>query len=77
MKRTVEEKGGRWVLVCFRVRDKEVLWRRIEARRAAREGMEEGKKGDAAYEISREVFESYWSGFEWPEGEGEVVVEVE
>lgn len=76
-KKVVEELGGRWVLVCFRVVDKEVLWRRIEERRKGRGALKEGRKGDAAYEIERGTFEAYWEGFEWPVGEGEVDVVVD
>lgn len=69
-RRIAEEGGARVVLVYLRAREKEVLWERI-CRRS--EGV---KTADNALEIGRGVFEGYWEGFEGPEGEGEVVVDV-
>jgi predicted kinase len=69
VKRLVEEKGGRWVLVYLKA-SKEVLWRRIQERKAKR------RDADSAYEVTAEVLERYWQGFEVPEGEGEIVIEV-
>ena len=64
------EGGARVVFVFLRAKDKEVLWERV-CKRSARE-----KTADSAFEISRETFEMYWNGFENPEGEGEIVIEV-
>ncbi|KAG9204342.1 hypothetical protein G6514_001416 [Epicoccum nigrum] len=69
-RRIAEEGGARVVLVYLRAREKEVLWERI-CRRA--EGV---KTADNALEIGRGTFEGYWEGFEGPEGEGEVLVDV-
>lgn len=69
-RRIAEEGGARVVLVYLRAREKEMLWERI-CRRS--EGV---KTADNALEIARGVFEGYWEGFEGPEGEGEVVVDV-
>jgi hypothetical protein len=82
MNRLVEGRGGRCVLVCFRARDREVLWRRVERRREAREREKDAlgagtRERDTAYVIEREVFDGWWEGFEWPDGEGEVIVEVD
>ncbi|OAA42426.1 ATP/GTP-binding protein [Beauveria brongniartii RCEF 3172] len=77
-KAIVEDAGGRWVLV-FLDADKELLWRRIQGRRAARDSIsvESGARdGDSAYDVERETFEMYWKGFERPMGEGEIRVQV-
>lgn len=68
VKRLVEEKGGRWVLVYLKA-SKEVLWRRIQERKAKR------RDADSAFEVTEKVLERYWQGFEAPEGEGEIIVE--
>lgn len=69
-RRMVEDAGARLVLLYLKAMDKELLWQRI-CRRAEKE-----KDANSALVISRELFESYWDGFEEPEGEGEVVFEV-
>lgn len=68
-RKIVEEKGGQWVLVYLKA-SKDVLWRRIQER-AAKE-----KDADSAFEVTPEVLDGYWKGFEAPEGEDEVVLEV-
>lgn len=76
-KALVDAAKARWVLV-FLEADKETLWGRIQSRRAKRDGAALGtaeRNGDSAYDISEEVFEMYWGGFERPEGEGEIVVQ--
>ncbi|KAF2010938.1 P-loop containing nucleoside triphosphate hydrolase protein [Aaosphaeria arxii CBS 175.79] len=68
-----EGKGARVVLVFLKAEGeegKERLWERIGRRS---EGV---RTADSALEISREVFDGYWAGFEDPVGEGEVVVKV-
>ncbi|KAK4213573.1 P-loop containing nucleoside triphosphate hydrolase [Rhypophila decipiens] len=69
-KKLVEEKGGRWILVYFRPASKELIWQRIQNRR------KEGIDADCALEISEELLDQYWDGFEIPSGEGEIVVDV-
>ncbi|KAM7202617.1 P-loop containing nucleoside triphosphate hydrolase [Naviculisporaceae sp. PSN 640] len=69
-KKLVEEKGGRWILVYFRPANKELIWQRIQNRR------KEGINADCALEISKELLDKYWDGFEIPNGEGEVVIDV-
>lgn len=69
-RKIAEDGGGRVVLVFLRAKDKEVLWQRICNRSAGK------KTADSALDISRETFEMYWNGFENPEGEDEIVVEV-
>ena len=69
-KRMIEDEGGRWILVYLEVDDKEYLWRRICARSA------EARNANSALDISRELFETYWAGFEHPKGEGELTLDV-
>lgn len=72
-RKMAEEAEARVVLVFMKAegeQSKEVLWERI-CRRS-----KEVKTADTAYDISRETFEAYWSGFENPDGEGEIVVSV-
>lgn len=69
-KHMIEDGGGKWVLVYLKAGSKEELWNRICERSAKR------KEANSALEISRSVFETYWTDFEEPQGEGEVVIEV-
>jgi predicted kinase len=69
LKKLVEENGGRLILVYLKA-SKEVLWRRITERKAKE------RDADSAYDVTQEVFERYWLGFEEPCGEGEFVIEV-
>lgn len=69
-RQVAEEGGAKVVLVFLRAKNKEALWERICKRSKAE------KTADNALEIDRETFEMYWDGFEDPEGEGEVVIEV-
>lgn len=50
----------------------EVLWERIQGRERAwrEEGMHAGRP------ISRMLLKEFLRGFEWPEGEGEIVIHV-
>lgn len=66
-KQLVESSGARWVLVFLKA-PKELLWQRIQTRRAA------GVNADCALEISKELLDIFYDGFEVPVGEGEVVV---
>ncbi|KAK3326700.1 hypothetical protein B0H66DRAFT_617860 [Apodospora peruviana] len=69
-KKLAEEKGARWILVYFRPANKEVIWNRIQSRRA------KDVNADSALVISRELLDQYWDGFDIPDGEGEVVVDI-
>jgi predicted kinase len=72
-RRLVEEVGGgeyRVVLVFLHPGDKEKLWDRIVSR------SQEAKGAENCLEISRDLFDSYWDGFEDPVEEGELVIEV-
>ncbi|KAI1413432.1 P-loop containing nucleoside triphosphate hydrolase protein [Hypoxylon sp. FL1857] len=69
-KKMIESHGGRWLLIYLRAKSKEFLWNRISKRR------QEGINADSAYDITKEVLDQYWDGFETPEGEGEIVLEV-
>lgn len=66
-KQLIESNGARWVLV-FLEAPKEVLWQRIQDRSAA------GVNADCALEISKELLDMFYDGFEVPEAEGEIVV---
>ncbi|CAO2651800.1 Nn.00g000830.m01.CDS01 [Neocucurbitaria sp. VM-36] len=68
--RKLVEEGGRVVLVFLKARNKEALWERICKRSA---GI---KTANSAFDITRDIFEMYWNGFEDPIGEGEVVIQV-
>ncbi|KAI0458278.1 ATP/GTP-binding protein [Xylaria acuta] len=61
--------GARWVLVYIQAPDKPTLWRRICQRREAQ------LNPDCAYLITQDVLDMYWTGFEKPAGEGEIVVD--
>lgn len=77
-KAIIDEAGGRWVLVHLDAA-KELLWSRIQGRRAARDKIpvESGARdGDSAFNIEPETFEIYWGGFEPPTGEGEIKIAV-
>jgi len=77
-KALIEDAGGRPVLV-FLDASKELLWERISKRRENRDTLDVGderRNGDSALDISEEVFEMYWRGFERPDGEGEIKVVV-
>lgn len=68
-KKMIEDGGARWVLVYLKAGDKEKLWKRI-CDRSAKE-----KEANSALDITREVFEGYWTGFESPNGEGETTID--
>lgn len=67
-RKIAEEGGARVVLVFLHAKDKEVLWDRICKRSAM------AKTADSAFDISRETFDAYWSGFENPDGEDEIII---
>jgi predicted kinase len=69
-KKLVEGKGARWILVFFRPASKDVIWKRIQQRRQA------GIDADSALDITPDILERYWQGFESPQGEGEFVFDV-
>jgi hypothetical protein len=65
--------GAEVTLVYFKAegeKGKNVLWKRI-CRRS--EGV---KTANSSLDIDRETFEGYWNGFEGPDGEGEIVIDV-
>ncbi len=65
----IEEAGARCVLVYFRA-SKELLWKRICERRSR------GIDADSALEISESLLDSYVDGFDVPNGEGAIVIDV-
>lgn len=67
-KRLIEGSGGRWVLVFLDV-DPAELRRRVRARNERVE-----KDGDSAFYVTEEILERYLTGFERPDGEGEIVL---
>ncbi|RWA06850.1 hypothetical protein EKO27_g8247 [Xylaria grammica] len=68
-KAIIERLGARWVLVYLKAPDKATLWQRICHRR------EVEVNADSAYQITEDILDMYWSGFEQPVGEGEIVVD--
>lgn len=68
-KEIVESLGARWVLVYLKGPDKATLWQRICQRREA------GINADNAYEITQDILDMYWDGFEEPAGEGETLID--
>jgi predicted kinase len=72
--RTLAEQAGARVVLVYLKATREVLWRRICARKANAES--EGRDADSAFDVSEEVLERYLGGWETPVGEGEVVVVV-
>jgi predicted kinase len=69
VRKIVEDEGGRWALVYLKA-ERDVLWRRIKKRQAG------ARDADSAFWITEQVFDRYVKGFEAPDGEGELVVEV-
>ena len=66
-KALIEKHGGRWVLLYLEVA-KDVLWQRICARREAE------LNADSALDISTELLDAFYEGFEVPQGEGELAI---
>ncbi|KAE8132886.1 P-loop containing nucleoside triphosphate hydrolase protein [Aspergillus pseudotamarii] len=67
-KRLIEGSGGRWALVFLDV-DAAELRRRVRARNERVD-----KDGDSAFYVTEEILERYLTGFERPDGEGEIVL---
>ena len=67
-KALIEKQRARWVLVYLKA-PKNVLWRRICARR------ETSINADSALEISEGLLNMFFEGFEVPVGEGEIVID--
>ncbi|KAI0487176.1 ATP/GTP-binding protein [Xylaria cf. heliscus] len=67
-KKQINGLGARWVLVYLKVPDKQTLWRRIRQRREAQ------LNADCAYEITPDILDMYWDGFEEPVDEGAIVI---
>ncbi|KAK5061158.1 hypothetical protein LTR84_007700 [Exophiala bonariae] len=68
-----EQAGARVVLVYLKA-SREVLWRRICARKARAET--EGRDADSAFDVGEELLDTYLRGWEAPVGESEVVIVV-
>jgi predicted kinase len=68
-KELIESLGARWVLVYLQAPDKPTLWKRICQRRKVE------INANCAYQITPEILDMYWNGFEAPAGEGEIVVD--
>jgi predicted kinase len=68
-RRMIAPTGARVILVYFKG-SKDVLWRRICERRA------KGVTADSALEIGESLLDDYVCGFEAPENENEVVIEI-
>ncbi|KAI1139208.1 P-loop containing nucleoside triphosphate hydrolase protein [Hypoxylon sp. FL0543] len=67
----IEVHGGRWLVVYLRAKSRDFLWDRISKRKR------EGIGADSAYDVTRGMLDRYWDGFQAPEHEGEIVVDVE
>jgi hypothetical protein len=66
------------VLVYFQASE-ETLWKRIEQREADRiSELRNGGTGtgDSVYKVTREVLRRYVNGFQVPQGEGEIIIQV-
>ncbi|KAI1362187.1 ATP/GTP-binding protein [Xylaria arbuscula] len=68
-KSLIENLGARWVLVYLKAPDKATLWQRICRRR------EIEVNADSAYQITPDILDMYWSGFEEPVDEGAITVD--
>ena len=66
----VRKRGGRTVLVYLKPKSKAVIWKRICDRRT------KPKTADSAFEVTTEILDHRWEGFEAPQGEGEIVIDV-
>ncbi|KAK5169619.1 uncharacterized protein LTR77_005596 [Saxophila tyrrhenica] len=67
-KQLAEDHGARWLLV-YLTAPKDVLWQRIQERRAAE------MNADSARIISKELLDEFYDGFEVPVREGELVID--
>ncbi|KAL6703922.1 hypothetical protein ACN47E_008958 [Coniothyrium glycines] len=68
-----ETAGARVVFVFLKAEGdagRELLWERICKRSQG------AKTANSALDISRELFDEYWKGFEEPDGEGEIVLKI-
>lgn len=65
---TIKKYGARKVLVYLSA-PKSVLWERIQARRA------EGLDADNMYDISAQMLDMFYDGFNVPSEEGEIVID--
>ena len=66
----VRKRGGRTVLVYLKPKNKAVIWQRIWDRKI------KPKTADSAFEVTNEILDGWWEGFEAPQGEGEIIVDV-
>jgi predicted kinase len=75
--RAMIEKEGRGrhevLLVVFRG-EEEFIWRRIESRNVLFESKLEERRELEGVVVSREMLRAWKEGFEWPDGEGEIIV---
>lgn len=67
----IDDRGGRRILAYFKVEDKEVLWKRVQDRKGSRGKLRGERDGDGTFEVTKEVLDGFWEGFEEPHGEGE------
>ena len=64
------------LLVVFRG-EEESLWKRIEGRRVENTKSREQGRPTEGMSVDRATLRMYFDGFEWPDGEGEIVISVE
>ncbi|KAL4786408.1 AAA domain-containing protein [Aspergillus varians] len=72
-KALIESYGGRWVLVALDVDTVEVK-QRVRARNAL---PLRRKDGDSTFFVNEALLDSFIAGFEWPSGEGEIVMRLD
>ncbi|KAH8705614.1 AAA domain-containing protein [Talaromyces proteolyticus] len=71
-KQRVEENGGRWILVYLDVENDEIRRRVKERNRLRESGVR--RDADSAFDVTPEILEMYFQGFERPVGEGEIIL---
>lgn len=70
-RKVIEEHGGRSVLVYLHAKRKETLWKRIVNRRAKE------INADSALDITQDILDRYWDGFEAPAGEEDLLIDLD
>lgn len=70
-RKVVQDSGSRAVFVYLKPMSKELIWQRVCERKL------KPKTAESAFDVTSEMFEQWWNGFEVPLGEGEVVIDVE
>ena len=69
VKQIIESHGAKWVLIYLKA-SKKVLWERIQRRKAG------PNTAESAFDVTEGILDQYIEGFEAPDGEGDIVLEV-